>query len=134
MLLDMPCLRAGDDVRERKEDGRPVVAREYVYRTIWQNEHGPVGDRIVHHLCEHPWCIEITHLEILTQGEHLIAHGLAGDWGQADKTHCPANHEYSKENTYTYVTKDGSTERHCRKCRAAAKARYLARCAEKTGF
>lgn len=37
-----------------------------------------------------------------------------GRHAQSSKTHCPSDHEYTKENTY--LTPDG--ERRCRTCRA----------------
>lgn len=30
---------------------------------------------------------------------------------------CPNGHEYTEENTYIYVTKEGHRERYCRLCR-----------------
>lgn len=36
----------------------------------------------------------------------------------AAKTECPQGHEYTPENTYVHVGKDGYTRRHCRVCRA----------------
>lgn len=114
----------------RKQDGRPIHTKQYVYRLVYEAATGepcPEG-LIAHHECENPSCINPWHLKFITQGDHLIGHGLPGDWGQADKTHCPQGHEYTPANTYTYVTKDdGSTERHCRICRKAAKARYNAK-------
>lgn len=44
------------------------------------------------------------------------------------KTHCPANHEYTDENTYTRVTSTGRIHRQCRTCtieRARQRARDL---------
>lgn len=102
--------------------------RKYAYRTEYEKHVGPIPkNHCLHHLCENPWCVEVTHLEPMLQGHHLIEHGLPGDWGQADKTHCPANHEYNEENTYRYTRKDGREERHCKKCVRAAKIRYRAK-------
>ena len=122
----------------RKSDGRPITydgpRQQYVYRLLWEEEHGPVPDGMVlHHTCENAWCVNITHLEPQSRGEHAIEHGnAAGDWGQAQKTHCPAGHEYSTENTYTHRRKDGRVERHCKICRCAAKKRYRDRLAAET--
>lgn len=72
--------------------------------------------------------MNVAHLEPVPQRENMLRAGAKfGDWGQADKQECPEGHPYDEENTYTYETKDGSTERHCRKCRRAAKARYNAK-------
>lgn len=40
-----------------------------------------------------------------------------GNHDQANRTHCPAGHEYTAENTGTYTTKQGWKSRHCRACR-----------------
>ncbi len=124
--MDTACMRWSG--RHRKEDDRPMSGINYAYRVLWEEANGPIPPKMVlHHRCENSWCVNLSHLELLTQGDHLREHGIPGDWGQADKTHCPAGHPYDKDNTYTYVTKDGSTERHCRICRRAAKQRYNTR-------
>lgn len=103
--------------------------REYAYRTAYEREVGPIPDKhSLHHTCENKWCVEVTHLEPMLQGQHLIEHGLPGDWGQADKTHCPKNHPYDEENTYVWTDpKTGSQERGCKECRREAKRRYRER-------
>lgn len=97
---------------------------KYAYRMLWEKEHGPLNGSILHHRCEKKWCINLEHMEAITQAAHIKEHGLPGDWGQANKQQCPAGHDYDENNTYTYETKEGYTERHCRKCRLAAKRRY----------
>lgn len=121
------CVKWGG--RHRKWDGRPVASngKTYAYRELWEQDRGPLEGKILHHRCLNKWCVNLDHLEALTQSEHLKEHGLPGDWGQADKQECPAGHPYDEDNTYTYETKDGSTERHCRKCRRATKKRYRER-------
>ena len=111
----------------RKEDGRPQVgtARHYVYRIVYQAAGGALGpDEIAHHTCGHPWCINPFHIEPGQQADHIRGHGLTGDWGQADKTHCPAGHPYDEANTYVHKRSDGRVERHCKACRREAKRRY----------
>ncbi|KZM34562.1 hypothetical protein [Oerskovia enterophila] len=44
-----------------------------------------------------------------------------GDW-QTAKTHCPAGHEYTPENTYRFPS-DAGTRRRCRTCRIAQSSR-----------
>lgn len=101
---------------------------EYAYRLAWEEVNGPLEPGIIlHHLCGNPWCINLDHLEPMTQGEHLRRHGNSGDNHQADKTHCPAGHPYDVANTYHHTRKDGARERHCRACRYAAKKRSRAR-------
>ncbi len=42
------------------------------------------------------------------------------------KTHGPQGHPYDNENTYTRRRGDGRVERHCKRCRCAAKRRHRA--------
>jgi hypothetical protein len=115
----------------RKSDGRPVLSGQYVYRMIYEAATGePCPPLSAHHRCRNSWCINPWHLEPLTQGEHLTEHGLSGDWGQALKTHCPQNHPYDAENTYTWVRKRKGkliTERQCRICRRESTKRWKAK-------
>lgn len=97
----------------------------YVYRVLWEAYIGPLTpDVLLHHTCHDKSCINLDHLTPMSRADHIREHGFTGDWGQADKTHCANGHPYDETNTYTYITKDGSTERHCRTCRLAAKRRY----------
>lgn len=99
----------------------------YAYRVLWEKERGPLNGLRLHHRCHNPWCVNLDHLEPITQAEHIKEHGLPGDWGQADKQECPAGHPYDEENTYTYERKNGSVERHCKPCHRETKKRYRAR-------
>lgn len=101
-----------------------MEGKQYAYRTNYAREIGPLPPGVGHHLCEHVWCAEPRHLDFITQGQHLAEHGLSGDWGQADKTQCPAGHQYNEQNTYHYTRKDGRRERHCKQCVRDAKRRY----------
>ena len=107
--------------RIRKEDGRAMASRDYAYRTVYEAATGiALGPNVGHHTCENPACINPWHIDGISQSDHVKGHGLPGDWGQADKTHCPWDHPYDEENTYV----DPNGGRHCRKCRRRNKQRY----------
>jgi hypothetical protein len=47
-----------------------------------------------------------------------VERSSGGDW-QAAKTHCPAGHEYTPENTYSFPSDGEGRRRRCRACRVA---------------
>ena len=124
-MVETPCRRWSGT--HRISDGRPISGKKYAYRVVYEQEIGPLPEGVAHHLCENSWCVNPHHLEFIPQGEHLRKHGLAGDWGQADKTHCPSGHPYDETNTYVHTRKDGRVERHCRECTRQAKRRMRER-------
>lgn len=82
------------------------LAHRYAY-SVW------VGDLVdemeIDHLCRNTRCVNPQHLEQVAPEEHA----RRTDQGayQRGKTHCPAGHAYTPENTRI----DGS-RRHCRAC------------------
>lgn len=120
--MKKPCARWPGT--HRKSDGRPILRKRYVYALTFEQMKGRSvrRDHVLHHNCHNPWCIEPTHLDELTRGAHAKEHAIGGDRCQAQKTHCPAGHPYSEENTYTW-----RNERHCRTCRLATKRRHNAK-------
>lgn len=64
------------------------------------------------HLCGRTDCWNPWHLDPVTHRINVAR----GPWGkhQARKTHCPAGHPYSEENTYQHP---GRNNRLCRTCR-----------------
>ena len=94
-----------------------------VHRLVWELAHGPIPYRkIVRHKCNNPPCCNIQHLRLGTQKNNADDRKLAGTHWQSSKTHCPANHEYTKENTMMHK---GSRE--CRKCIRLRSANYRLR-------
>ena len=66
----------------RKSDGRPTLNNKYVYRVLYEELRGPLPrgkGHASHHGCEHKWCINPWHDDVMPQGAHLRLHGLPGD-------------------------------------------------------
>lgn len=100
-------------------DGKRVRAHRWIYQQV----NGPLPPHIkVRHTCDNPPCVDLCHLLEGTQRDNLLDAVERGRNKNTAKTHCPANHPYDEENTYMYKNR-----RCCRKCNAAAAARYKAR-------
>lgn len=67
-----------------------------------------------HHVCKVKACVNPDHISIVTAEEHGKIHSSDPENGQSQKTHCPAGHEYSADNTY----RDPGGWRFCRACRS----------------
>ena len=124
-----PCIKWPGG--HRKHDGRPMLRKQYAYRAVYELACGPLPEGVVlHHVCDNAACVNLTHLEPMTQAEHMRLHPEnSGDKFQADKTHCPAGHAYTEDNTYRW-----RNERHCKTCRRETKRRLRANSAEKFAF
>lgn len=77
--------------------------------------------------CKHRSCVNPSHLEPVTRVENNRRNednrrNALGQIPHATRTHCPAGHEYTAENTYMY-----RQWRQCRACNRACAARYAAR-------
>lgn len=81
----------------------------------------------IDHLCRNTVCVNPSHLEPVTNKENLLrGFGFCGNNGR--KTHCIHGHEFSKKNTYFYMSKCHAM-RICRECarNSNRKARKLKR-------
>jgi hypothetical protein len=64
------------------------------------------------HLCRNTSCVNPNHLEPVTHQENVR---------RASKTHCKWGHAFTPENTLTWTSKRGETERLCKQCRRRRK-------------
>jgi len=92
-----------------------VGSGQRLHRIMYQLFRGAVPlNRILHHTCENPGCINPHHLEAMTQVEHSVLHKLTelGVTSRRLKTHCKHGHLLSGDNLYLYRGR-----RHCKACR-----------------
>ena len=108
------------------EDGYGVCRKRLAHRVVYEALIGPVPGLHLHHMCGNKACVNPAHLKPMTASQHGAEHMSdetrqrlrdLGAQRKAENTECPAGHEYTEANTYTFTRKDGRTERHCRKCR-----------------
>ena len=94
-------------------DGKPKRAMRVAYE-LYQ---GPIPkDLVLDHFlypgrCIGPCCCNPQHLIPTTRS----ANAARNAW--ARKTHCPAGHEYTPENTVLETNRCGRKSRRCKKCR-----------------
>lgn len=92
------------------------------HRWIYEKTHGPIPDGlVVDHLCRVRRCVNVDHLEAVTNLENL-RRGLGYGLQNGMRTHCLHGHEYTPENTYT-DRKGGIRCRACSRRRDTGRSR-----------
>lgn len=83
--------------------------RYMAHRFFWEQANGPIPEGTnLHHKCGFKLCVNLKHMELLTENEHGKRHSPL-------KSHCSKGHAYTKENTYEYVY-GGKHYRYCGIC------------------
>lgn len=72
--------------------------------------------------CQHRRCVNPAHLEAIRRGDNVLRSRNTMPHRNAAKTHCPRGHEYTPQNTYRSIGKNGP-RRDCRICRRDQAAR-----------
>jgi hypothetical protein len=92
--------------------------KAYAHRWLYERVVGPIPEGLtIDHLCRNTMCVNPDHLDVVSQAVN-IARGTALERAiafQRSKTHCPAGHEYTPENTYMARNR-ATTARMCRAC------------------
>jgi hypothetical protein len=110
--------RNGDGYGHLRVAGPHVKAHRFSYELLVD----AIPDELqLDHLCRVRHCVNPDHLELVTSRENTLRGLTLAAWCAA-KTHCPAGHAYSPENTRLY-----RGARRCRTCRRAQRAAYRAR-------
>lgn len=87
------------------------------HRLSWYFAFGNIPDGLlVCHRCNTPQCVNPAHLYLGTNQENLMDAARDGLLWTTRVTHCPAGHEYTKQNTRHRKSLNGRLRRTCRKC------------------
>jgi len=110
MLWAGATTRNGYGIVTVKRNGKWTTA--VIHRELYLVEVGDIADDLVlDHLCRNRACINMTHLEPVTNAENI----KRGAHQNRKVTSCKQGHEYTEVNTIH--TKDG--RRNCRECNRA---------------
>lgn len=100
--------------------GRTVL----VHRYVWEQHHGPIPEGLeIDHQCRVKACCNVDHLRLVTHKVNSTENSNSVGAKNKPKTHCPAGHAYTPENTR--INRAGS--RVCRTCHTIQNARSYAR-------
>ena len=94
------------------------------HRVSYEIHVGPIPEGLqLDHLCRVRCCVNPAHLEPVTHRENGLR-GVGICAGFARRTHCLNGHELIEGNLVRI--RNRATARHCKTCRYAANARYIA--------
>lgn len=57
-----------------RDYGWDHTGRRYAHRVAWERVNGPAGHMHVHHLCGTKLCVNVDHLELISQQDHRRLH------------------------------------------------------------
>jgi len=91
--------------------------KNQAHRVSWFLTNGQIPDgMVVDHICRERRCVNPQHLRIVTIRINSLENSESPAAKNSRKTHCRRGHEFTKENTYISVRKNGKRSRGCRTC------------------
>lgn len=99
-----------------REGDRRTVRR--THRLAWYFAYGEWPEETLNHKteCMEPRCVNVKHLEEMSNGDN-VRHGNAiRGHHNSNKTHCRKGHAYTAENTRYSTRRDGRKFRVCKTC------------------
>lgn len=107
-----------------------TAGSKFAHRVAYELANGPIPEGLVlDHLCRVPSCVRPDHLEAVTRRENNLR-GTSPMAVHAQKTHCPAGHEYAGDNLIISgksrkcrICVRQHRETHCKKYRLTRKYR-----------
>jgi hypothetical protein len=106
-------------------DGRSELAPRVMFRLM--NGYWPTCTR---HTCDNPACCNPVHLLDGSKKDNADDRDARGRNGYSKRTHCPAGHEYTEENTVVKHHRSGKRKgRSYRACKTCLTLRRAARSA-----
>lgn len=93
---------------------------QLAHRLVWEEEHGPIPEGMtIDHLCRVHSCINLDHLEVVTQTENRRRRSESS--GYVPGGQCARGHELTEDNIYRRKNRAGF---ECRECRRQTNERW----------
>lgn len=125
-MLKTPCTlwKGPIDAQGYGRARGPKHSRQYrAHRVVWEQANGPLNNLTLDHLCPNKHCVELTHLEPVSNEENARRAAHA----RTQRPQCKQGHAWTPETTAIRRDAYGFTYRQCRTCQKERMARFRTR-------